>query len=601
MEDKLDMLRAAAATPKVKVADVNSNVAEIARLCKEIAGECNPAIIVLPELAVTGYTCGDLFRQTHLIQNAEDGVGKLCEETAHLSQLIVVGCPVAYGSKLYDAAVVIREGHILGIVPKSSVSPDESRWFSPAPAEAVELVFAGQTCPMQAARIFECDGVRFGIEAGESLLTSRTADVFREAGVDLVLCPAASCELAGKQEHRKAALKTASMALQAAYVFSSNGYGESTDDFVWAGASLIYSNGELLAENGRFQHKSSWTAAEIDLRRLHRDYGIPAPEEAEDELDPMPFVPSDPARLAARCREIFNIQTVGLMSRLEHIHCSKCVIGVSGGLDSTLALLVICEAFDRLGLDRKGIYAVTMPCFGTSDRTHSNAWKLMEKLGVNAMEICIGDAVLQHFKDIGHDPSVHDLTYENSQARERTQVLMDLGNQVGGIVVGTGDLSEIALGWCTYNGDHMSMYGVNAGVPKTLIRAMVRVMAQGHPASDTLMDIVDTPVSPELVPGQVTEDLLGPYELHDFFLRHFTKGEAPQEILRKAVPAFNGTYDNELIGRCLKTFLKRFFSQQFKRACSPCGPKVGTVGLSPRGDWLMPTDASSRLWLEELD
>ena len=600
MEDKLGMLRAAAATPEVKVADVEWNVSEIGRLCKEVAGECNPALIVLPELAITGYTCGDLFRQKHLIRNAESGLRKLCAETAHLSQLLVVGCPVASGSKLYDAAVVVRGGHILGIAPKSVVTPEESRWFSAPPAEAEEFEFAGQTCRMEAAAVFTEGNVRFGIEIGESLISPKTADAFRKAEVDLVLCPAASCELAGKQERRKSELETASLALEAAYVFSCNGYGESTDDFVWAGSSLIFGNGELLAENERFQNKSSWIAASIDLRRLHQDRLFTIPEKVEDVLNPMPFVPSDPARLAARCDEIFNIQTVGLMSRLEHIRCSKCVIGVSGGLDSTLALLVICEAFDRLGLDRKGIYAVTMPCFGTSDRTHSNAWGLMEKLGVNAMEIRIGDAVLQHFKDIGHDPSAHDLTYENAQARERTQVLMDLGNKVGGIVVGTGDLSEIALGWCTYNGDHMSMYGVNAGVPKTLIRAMVRHLAKGHPCEATLLDIVDTPVSPELVPGQVTEDLLGPYELHDFFLRHFMLGEAPWEILDDALRAFDGVYDEALVKKCLGTFIRRFFSQQFKRACSPCGPKVGTVGLSPRGDWLMPTDASSNLWLKDI-
>ncbi len=543
----IDKMRVAAVSPKVKVADVDWNVGEIVRLCKEIATRDNPSVIVFPELAVTGYTCGDLFLQKILIDGAWRAVERLCNETASLPQTLVVGCPVQQGGALYDAALVIRQGAVIGTVPKTKLSAQESRWFaegSPAP------VFDG-----------------FKVVVGD--ISGSTAE---EDGITIRI--AASCELAGRQDKRKAALAAA----PGAVVYCSNGYGESTDDLVWAGSSLIYENGRLLAENKRFQRESSWITAELGA-------GAPA-------------VPSEPMD---RCTEIFNIQATALMSRLEHIRCDKCVIGVSGGLDSTLALLVICEAFDRLGYDRKNIYGLTMPCFGTSDRTHSNAWKLMEALGITAMEINIGAAVSQHFADIGQDPNKHDVTFENAQARERTQILMDLSNKVGGIVIGTGDLSEISLGWCTYNGDHMSMYGVNSGVPKTLMRSMVRQIAKGHPCEATLIDIVDTPVSPELVPGQVTEDTIGPYELHDFFLEKVVAGEAPREVLADAVETFKGSYDSPTILKWLKTFYRRFFTQQFKRACSPCGPKVLDISLSPRGDWMMPTDASVELWLKELD
>lgn len=534
-----DKIRVAAVSPRVKVADVDWNTGEIVRLCKEIGAKDNPSVIVFPELAVTGYTCGDLFFQKVLIDGAKRAVERLCAETAGLPQTLVVGCPVAQDGALYDAALVIREGKIVGMVPKRGLSAQESRWFTEGPSGS-PAVFDGITV--------EYEGI--------------------------TICLAASPELAGKHEKRKAALA----AVPGAVVYSSNGYGESTDDLVWAGSSLIYENGRLLAENRRFQRESSWIVA---------DLGAEAPA-----------IPSEPMD---RCREIFNIQATALMSRLEHIRCSKCVIGVSGGLDSTLALLVICEAFDRLGYERKNIYGLTMPCFGTSDRTHSNAWRLMEALGITAQEINIAKAVSQHFADIGQDPDKHDVTFENAQARERTQILMDLSNKVGGIVIGTGDLSEISLGWCTYNGDHMSMYGVNSGVPKTLMRSMVRQIAKGHPCEATLIDIVETPVSPELVPGQVTEDSIGPYELHDLFLEKVLAGEAPRSVLADAEKTFKGTYDSPTILKWLKTFYRRFFTQQFKRACSPCGPKVLDISLSPRGDWQMPTDASVELWLKELE
>ena len=545
-----DKIRVAAVSPKVKVADVDWNVGEIVRLCKEIGAKDNPSVIVFPELAVTGYTCGDLFFQKVLVDGAKRAVERLCAETACLPQTLIVGCPISssYGS-LFDAALVIRSGKIVGVVPKTGLSAQESRWFTEG----------------QSGSPAEFDGFR--VEVGDIPDSAVGAD-----GITIRI--AASPELAGRQEKRKAALSAASGAV----VYCSNGYGESTDDLVWAGSSLIYEGGRLLAENRRFQRESSWIVAELGA-------GSPA-------------IPSEPMD---RCSEIFNIQATALMSRLEHIRCDKCVIGVSGGLDSTLALLVICEAFDRLGYDRKNIYGLTMPCFGTSDRTHSNAWKLMEALGITAMEINIGAAVSQHFADIGQDPGKHDVTYENAQARERTQILMDLSNKVGGIVIGTGDLSEISLGWCTYNGDHMSMYGVNSGVPKTLMRAMVRQIAKGHPCESTLIDIVDTPVSPELVPGQVTEDTIGPYELHDFFLEKVLAGEAPRSVLADTQNAFKGTYDSTTILKWLKTFYRRFFTQQFKRACSPCGPKVLDISLSPRGDWQMPTDASVDLWLKELE
>ena len=566
MKNKLGLLRIAAATPKIKVADVNANIDEIVRLCRAIASESNPSVIVFPELCVTGYTCGDLFNQKTLLSGVERGIERLCRETASLPQTIVAGYPAECEGEPVDAVLVIRGGKILD--------------------------FEGHT--------FELDGITFAIELGDTLLESGVSSEGTE-GADIILCPVASYEIAGRHDKRKAALAAESARLSAAYVYCCSGYGESTDDFAWAGSSLIYANGVKLAENERFLHDSSWICADIDLEALHAPgQGFHADSAGKTEIDPHPFVPADPARLKERCLEIFNIQTVALMSRLEHIHCDKCVIGVSGGLDSTLALLVVCEAFDRLGFDRKGIYAVTMPCFGTSDRTHSNASSLMDALGLTSMEIGIGEAVLQHFRDIGQDPSKHDLTFENAQARERTQVLMDLANKVGGIVIGTGDLSEIALGWCTYNGDHMSMYGVNSGVPKTLVRAMVRQLASNYPCEKTLLDIADTPVSPELVPGQVTEDLVGPYELHDFFLRRFFLNETPHEILDNAVKAFGSSYDKETILKWLRTFIRRFFSQQFKRSCSPCGPKIGSVGLSPQ-DWHMPTDASASLWLADLD
>ena len=576
MGNKVGILWVTMATPRVKVADVDWNISEIIDICHNITARENPSIIVFPELAVTGYTCGDLFLQKVLIEAAERGIKRLCEATAGLSQTIVVGCPVARDGALYDAALVIREGKVIGMVPKTDLTPEETRWFKSA----------------SSPQLFNTGEVTFRVQVGDN---PSSAD-----GADVVICPVASFELAGKHLRRKARLCVLSEENHAAYVYSCNGYGESTDDFVWAGSSLICAYGKVVAEKTRFQTVSSWITAAIDLSRLGETSGQSFKGWFPNLQSRDPYCPADINLLSGFCREVFNLQATALMSRLEHIHCNKCVIGVSGGLDSTLALLVTCEAFDRLGYDRKGIYGVTMPCFGTSSRTKSNAWVLMDRLGITAMEVNIGDAVLQHFKDIGHDPSVHDVTFENSQARERTQVLMDLGNKVGGIVVGTGDLSEIALGWCTYNGDHMSMYGVNSGVPKTLIRAIVRLLAYGHPCEGALLDILDTPVSPELLPGaQPTEGIIGPYDLHDFFLWHVTRGENPRDILALASVAFSGTYDEDTIRKWLSIFLKRFFSQQFKRACSPCGPKVLDVSLSPRGDWMMPTDASSRLWLED--
>ena len=577
MEHKTGILWVTTATPKVKVADVDWNIGEIISMCHNIAAGDNPSIIVFPELAVTGYTCGDLFRQKVLVEAAEKGVEKLCAETAKLSQTVVVGCPVARDGELYDAALVIREGKIIGMVPKTDLTPEESRWFKGA----------------SSSRLFHTGKVSFRVQVGES---PSSAD-----GADIVICPAASFELAGKHLRRKARLCALSELNRAAYVYSCNGYGESTDDYVWAGSSLICAGGKVVAEKTRFQTVSSWITSAIDLGLLDQTSGLSTDGWFPDPARRDPYSPTDINLLHGFCREVFDLQVTALMSRLEHIRCSKCVIGMSGGLDSTLALLVICEAFDRLGYDRKGIYGVTMPCFGTSGRTKSNAWVLMDRLGITAMEIGIGDAVTQHFKDIGQDISVHDVTFENAQARERTQVLMDLGNKIGGIVVGTGDLSEIALGWCTYNGDHMSMYGVNGGVPKTMIRAIVRLLASGHPCETALLDILDTPVSPELLPGsQPTEGIIGPYDLHDFFLWHVCRGEAPRDILSLASRAFSDTYDEDTIRKWLKIFLKRFFSQQFKRACSPCGPMVLDVSLSPRGSWNMPTDASVNLWINNL-
>lgn len=557
---KGNALKVAAVTPRVWLADVNKNTEEIIRLCREAASN-GADIAVFPELCITGATCGDLYMQEVLQDAARAALMKIASATADLPTTFVVGLPLPADDGFESGAVIVRGGQ------------------------------------------FVEDDARFSIATGDFFPAELPDDV------RLVLHLAASPEEVTKHDWRKRSLASLTARERAGYVYAAAGYGESTGDFVCSGSSLIYNNGTLLAEAGRFQPHSGIIYAEIDPDaegEWHDDSFA-----CTSDTDPHPFVPADPDELASRCGEIMSIQVAGLRARMEHIGCRTAVIGISGGLDSTLALLVTVKAFDSLGWDRKNIIAVTMPGFGTSARTHTNASDLMAALGVTAREIPIGPAVSQHFSDIGHDPAVHDVTFENAQARERTQILMDISNDTNGLVVGTGDLSEIALGWCTYNGDHMSMYGVNGDVPKTLMQAIVRWAAQHRfpEACATLLDIVDTPISPELTPtdaqgniAQKTEDLVGPYELHDFFLYHLVgHGYRPSVIKSLAVKAFDGRYDEATVDRWLRKFLWRFFSQQFKRSCSPDCPKVGSVCLSPRGAWSMPSDVTAALWVSDLD
>ena len=633
-------VKVAAAVPRVTVADCAANAAEIERQTI-IADGRGIRIIAFPELCLTGYTCGDLFAQQLLLEEAEAGLLRILSSTRQLGIVSIVGMPLAVAGALLNVAVVVQRGRILGIVPKTYL-PNykefyEMRWFASGRDVGVQSVrLCGQTVPVGTHLLFEAAGATFGIELCEDVWApAPPSEQLALQGAEIIFNLSADNECVGKHAYLRSLLCQQSARCLAGYVFSSCGFGESTQDVVFAGNGLIYENGVLLAESQRFSLEPQVVVSEIDVeflrteRRVNTTFAscrrqvdpaavtrISAEPVADRELtltrtyDPHPFVPTGPA-LDERCQDIFSIQTSGLAKRLVHTHAKSAVVGISGGLDSTLALLVCVQAFDRLGWPRRGIIGVTMPGFGTTDRTHSNAVRLMESLGVTVREISITKACIQHFADIGHDASVHDVTYENSQARERTQLLMDIANQTGGLVIGTGDLSELALGWATYNGDHMSMYGVNVGVPKTLVRHLVTWVA-GHvdPTSRaTLLDIVATPISPELIPAcadgtisQVTEDLVGPYELHDFFLYHFLRcAFRPAKVYFLATRTFRGVYTDEVIKKWLITFLRRFFAQQFKRSCLPDGPKVGSVSLSPRGDWRMPSDASSALWVKEAE
>ena len=662
-------IRTAAAVPTVKVADTVYNTAEICRLAGE-AFEKEVSLVVFPELSLTGSSCGDLFQHSMLLKTAEDGVKSILEFTRGKAMTIVVGAPVPYRSRLYNCAVVIRNGNIKGIVPKTYVSSEECRWFSSGrdflsseirndgtlldngkdyvrEGYCGEIRYAGQRCNISPNLLFGIGHATFAIEIGHDLWAPVPPSSFHTLqGAQIVANPAAGKEVFMYDEHRTNLLCQHSAKTVCGYIHASAGFGESTQDNVYAGAASIWENGHALAENERYQTDSSMIIADIDIERLEgqrrksagftnvspsgtdastyyrlydrRSLGTACNTDFEKVLyrhiEPHPFVPSD--GLDYRCREILDIQVAGLIKRLSHINCRTAVIGISGGLDSTLALIVTAMAFDKLGWARERIVTVTMPGFGTTSRTKNNAWDLMQALGVTCREISIVPACRQHFEDIGHDASVHDATYENSQARERTQILMDIANQTGGIVVGTGDLSELALGWATYNGDHMSMYGVNAGVPKTLVRSLVKWAAENRFADvkEILLDIVDTPISPELLPAnesgeiqQVTEDLVGPYELHDFFIYNYMQyGYSPDKIFFLAKKAFSGnpeeesSYDDATISKWLKTFVRRFFSQQFKRSCMPDGPAVGSVSLSPRGGWSMPSDAWSTMFSNDL-
>lgn len=693
-------IRVAAATPRVKVADVDANVEEICRMA-EIAENEQVSILAFPELSVTGYSCGDLFAQELLVSRAEEGVKRLKTFSRGKSLTLVVGVPIRVRGSLYNCAAVIQNGSLKGIVPKIYLPTYnefyESRWFSSgcdflsdtlsaygriednakdcsSPAAGAEISYAGHKVNVYPNMLFNVGRATFAIEICEDLWTPIPPSSHHAlAGAHIIVNLSASNEVLMKHQYRKQLVGQQSARTISAYVYSSCGYGESTQDVVYAGSSLIYENGSLMAENKRFSLEAGMICADIDidklsaLRQKESTFHSVAPDGTGDGLDarryfavacgngaatdfgkclkrhidPHPFVPGNAAERDERCREITDIQVIGLATRLAHIHSQTAVIGISGGLDSTLALIVTVLAFDKLGWDRKRIIGITMPGLGTTTRTHSNASDLMAALGVTSLEIPIGKAVAQHFSDIGQNPEVQDVTYENSQARERTQILMDVANKENGIVVGTGDLSELALGWATYNGDHMSMYAVNASIPKTLVRYLVGWAAENHFESDVavaagrgsvenhgtlpetsredvadhkrsvreiLMDIIDTPVSPELKPAdsegnitQKTEDLVGPYELHDFFLYHiFRFGARPSKVYFLARKAFEGVYDDATILKWLNTFIRRFFAQQFKRSCLPDCPKVGSVSLSPRGDWRMPSDAWRTIFLNDL-
>ncbi len=630
-------VKVAAVTPEIRVGDTEHNTDVIAKAMNE-AAEQGAKLIVFPELCITGYTCGDLFLQDILLVNAERSLIKLAEATKHIDALVFVGIPLETDGKLYNMAAALNKGRILGFVPKSHIPSYgefyELRHFTSGTGRSGKVSLGGQQIPFGTNLLFKCDVLPelvVGAEICEDVWVPDTPSTkLALAGATVIVNLSASNELVSKDAYRRNLVSMTSARLVAGYVYSSAGEGESTQDTVYAGHNLICENGEVLAESRLFS--TGIIYSEIDVKKLSHDrrrmntFGAITPDKenvigfnisAYDKtaltrfFPQQPFVPGDESAKKARCEQIFSIQSYGLEKRLKHIGCQNATIGVSGGLDSTLALLVTAKAFDILQIPRGKILAVTMPCFGTTDRTYNNAVMLADSLGVTLKEVDIKDSVNTHFRDIGQDPAVHDITYENGQARERTQVLMDLANKNNGIVIGTGDLSELALGWATYNGDHMSMYGVNVGVPKTLVRHLVRYYADtcnDKKTAEVLFDILDTPVSPELLPpedgniSQKTEDLVGPYELHDFFLYHMLRnGFGPAKIFRLARYAFKGKYEDEIILKWLKTFVRRFFAQQFKRSCLPDGPKVGSVAVSPRGDLRMPSDAAADIWLKELD
>ncbi|KGF53145.1 NAD(+) synthase [Prevotella amnii] len=650
---KYGFIKVASAIPAVKVADIQYNLSEIEKQVIKAEGE-GVEIIVFPELSLTGYSCQDLFQQQVLLDNIEIAVVQLLDFTRQLDITIIVGAPICVNSVLLNCALVIQHGKLLGIVPKTYL-PNygefyEKRWFaSSQDLQLQSIYYVGDKIDISTdIQLFSTSqGVRFGIEICEDLWSPLPpSNQLTLAGAELIFNLSASDDLIGKHNYLKTLVAQQSARTICGYVYSSCGFGESTQDVVYGGNALIYENGKLLAEAKRFEVETQIIISEIDIDRLRIERranttfvnaqrptmmqrlrannqailsNIPTciPPSIQREfiltrsVYKYPFIPKG-EELREHCEEILNIQVCGLAKRLLHINCKTVVIGVSGGLDSTLALLVASLAFDKLGYNRKGIIGVTMPGFGTTDRTYSNAITLMQKLDITIREINISESVKQHFADIEHDINLHNTTYENSQARERTQILMDISNQAGGIVIGTGDLSELALGWCTYNGDHMSMYAVNIGIPKTLIKHLVYYIAKDSTeevTKCTLNDIINTPISPELTPAdkngniiQKTEDLVGPYELHDFFLYYMLRfGFRPKKIFWLAQQAFKGEYADGIILHWLRIFYKRFFSQQFKRSCLPDGPKVGSVSLSPRGDWRMPSDAMCSEWIRDLE
>ena len=641
-------IKVAAAIPHVKVADCSFNTTQIENMMALADGQ-GAEIVCLPELAITAYTCQDLFTQQLLLDQAEASLLKLMEFSRNLNVTAIVGVPIMYGPMLFNCAAVIQRGKIFGLVPKTYL-PNykefyELRWFSSSRRlkEEAEIHFCGQSVPLGNHLLFTTAHCTFGIEICEDLWAAVPPSCrLALAGADIIFNLSASNELVGKAGYLQDLIQSQSARLLSGYVYAGAGYGESSQDLVYAGRAFIYENGHLLAQARRFTMHEQLIVSEIDVERLRIERRVDTTFAAAREMevcgqmrtielepcsastaftltrpiDALPFIPSD-NEMNPQCEEIVSMQSEALARRIEHTQAQTVIIGISGGLDSTLALLVAVRAFDCLGRDRRGIVGITMPGFGTTGRTYTNAVNLMKELGVTIREISITDAVTLHLHDLGHDLNVHDLTYENSQARERTQILMDAAGQMNGFVVGTGDLSELALGWATYNGDHMSMYGVNASIPKTLVRHLVRWAADNvadEASRSTLLDIIDTPISPELIPAddkgdiqQVTEDIVGPYELHDFFLYYTLRfGFRPQKVLALACRAFDGNgkgghYDKETILKWLRTFYKRFFSQQFKRSCLPDGPKIGSCSLSPRGDWRMPSDANAEDWLKDLE
>lgn len=633
---KQGFVKVAAVTPDIRVADVEFNKEQICRKMDEAAAS-GAKIIVFPELCVTGYTCSDLFTQDVLLDHAREVLTEIAAHTRDMDALVFVGAPLAVDGELYNVAAAMNHGKILGLTTKTFL-PNygefyEMRQFREGPEKAREIEFDGEMVPFGPNILFTAKQMEHLIVAAEICEdvwspVPPSIEAVREGATVIVNC-SASDETIGKATYRESLIEGQSARLIAGYIYSNAGEGESTTDLVFGGHNLIAENGTILAESKRFENGIIYS--EIDVNRLMSErrknttfktakertltrvpFDIEITETELTRVFPSrPFVPSENRERAKRCEEILTIQAMGLKKRLEHTHAKCAVVGISGGLDSTLALLVTAKAFDALGLDRKHIISVTMPCFGTTDRTYNNACKMSLSLGAELREVPIAAAVMQHFKDIGHDPEDHSVTYETSQARERTQVIMDIANANGGMVIGTGDMSELALGWATYNGDHMSMYGVNASVPKTLVRHLVQYYADttdDKELQEVLYDVLDTPVSPELLPpkdgkiAQKTEDLVGPYELHDFFLYYFLRfGYTPSKIYRIAKYSFAGEYDDETIYKWLRTFCWRFFAQQFKRSCLPDGPKVGTVALSPRGDWRMPSDACVASWMRDLE
>lgn len=635
-------VKVAAAVPRVKIADCKYNAGQLESLIA-IADGKGVQIITFPEMCITAYTCGDLFGQQLLLEESEMGLMQILNNTRQLDIISILGMPIAVNSTVINAAVVIQKGKILGVVPKTYL-PNykefyEQRWFTSALQVAEDNVrLCGQIVPMGTNLLFETSDTTFGIEICEDLWsTIPPSSTLALQGAEILFNLSADNEGIGKHSYLRSLISQQSARCIAGYVFSSCGFGESTTDVVFAGNGLIYENGSELAHNKRFSLEEQLVISEIDVERLRAERRInttfaaskgTVPSDKKPlrittefvnskelnltrTFDMHPFVPQGET-LNERCEEVFSIQVAGLAQRLVHTGAKTAVIGISGGLDSTLALLVCVRTFDKLELPRKNIIGVTMPGFGTTDRTYHNALSLMKSLGITIREISIKEACIQHFKDINHDINIHDVTYENSQARERTQILMDIANQTWGMVIGTGDLSELALGWATYNGDHMSMYGVNGSVPKTLVKYLVKWVAENDIDEEsriTLLDIVETPISPELIPAdengeiqQKTEDLVGPYELHDFFLYYFMRfGFRPSKIYYLANIAFKDIYDEETIKKWLSTFFRRFFNQQFKRSCLPDGPKVGSISISPRGDWRMPSDANSAMWLKEIE